>query len=65
MPAAQGSERWRALAAEALGLVQELTDPTAKDAMLLIAERYMQLAERAEQRCNEGTEQGSKEDRRE
>jgi len=65
MPADQGSERWRELAAEALGLVQELTDPAAKEAMLLIAERYMQLAERAEQRRKGGTEKGRKEDRRE
>ncbi len=42
--------RWRALAAESLGLAQDLTDPAAKELMLLIAEKYVQLAERAEQR---------------
>ena len=41
---------WRALAAEALGLAQELTDQEAKDAMLLIAEKYLELAERTERR---------------
>ncbi len=50
MPADQGSERWRELAAEALALIQELTDPAAKQAMLMIAQRYLELAERAEQR---------------
>jgi hypothetical protein len=50
MPANQGPEQWRALAAEALALAQELTDPAAKQAILMIAQRYMELAERAEQR---------------
>jgi hypothetical protein len=53
MPADQGSERWRALAAEALAVAQQLTDPAGKEAMLLIAERYLELAERAEQRSKE------------
>ena len=45
--------RWRALAAEALCLAQELTDPAAKETMLLIAEKYMVLAERAKRRSKE------------
>jgi hypothetical protein len=50
MPEDQGPERWRALAAEALALVHRLTDPTAREAMLVITEKYIELAERAEQR---------------
>jgi hypothetical protein len=45
--------RWRALAAETLDLARALTDPEARDAMLLIAEKYMELAERAERRGKE------------
>jgi hypothetical protein len=43
------SARWRALAAEALAISQELTYPAAKRAMLEIAEKYMELAERVAQ----------------
>ena len=46
-------ERWRALAAEALDIAKQLTDPTAKQAMIAIAEKYMELAERAEGRSRE------------
>ena len=42
--------RWRALAAEALDVAQQLTDPVAKQVMLAIAEKYAELAERAEKR---------------
>jgi hypothetical protein len=45
-------ERWRALAAEALKTAQELTDPTANALMIAIAEAYLRLAERAEERNN-------------
>ena len=46
-------ERWRALAAEALDIAKQLTDPIAKQAMIAIAEKYMELAERAEGRSRE------------
>lgn len=39
---------WRALAAEALAVAEEMTDPAARQIMLAIAEKYMELAERAE-----------------
>lgn len=44
------AERWRSLAAEALDLAKQLTDPTAKQVMLAIAEKYTELAQRAEER---------------
>jgi hypothetical protein len=40
--------RWRALAAEALDLAQQLSDPGAKEAMIVVAEQYTALAEGAE-----------------
>ena len=43
-------ERWRALAAEALDVAQQLTDPTANRIMIAIAEAYLRLARRAEER---------------
>jgi hypothetical protein len=44
--------RWRALAVEAIGLARELIDPAAKDAMLMIAQKYLALAELAvDARC--------------
>ena len=46
-------ERWRALAAEALHIAQELTDPIAKQVMIAIAEKYVGLAERAEKHNKE------------
>jgi hypothetical protein len=49
MPGTDLSARWRALAAEALDVAQRLTDPVAKQIMLAIAEKYIELAERAEQ----------------
>jgi hypothetical protein len=42
--------RWRALAADALDVARQLTDPVAKKIMLVIAEKYQQLSERAEKR---------------
>ena len=42
--------RWRALAAEAFEVARLLTDPVAKKIMLVIAEKYAHLAERAEKR---------------
>ena len=46
-------ERWRALAAEVLDIAKELTVPLAKQVMIAIAEKYVQLAERAERRGKE------------
>jgi hypothetical protein len=43
-------ERWRALAEEALAVDEGITDREAKRAMLIIAEGYRRLAERAEGR---------------
>jgi hypothetical protein len=43
-------EYWRSLAAEALDLAKQLTDTTAKQMMLAIAEKYTELARRAEER---------------
>jgi hypothetical protein len=48
MPGTDLSARWRALAAEALDVARQLTDPLAKQIMLAIAEKYIELAERAE-----------------
>jgi len=46
------SARWRALAVEAIGLARQLPDRAAKDAMLLIAQKYLALAELAvDARC--------------
>jgi hypothetical protein len=51
MPSESDSpERWRALAAEAFEVARQLTDPVAKKIMLVIAEKYGHLAERAEKR---------------
>lgn len=50
MPGTDLSARWRALAAEALDVARQLTDPVAKQIMLAIAEKYRELAERAEGR---------------
>jgi hypothetical protein len=41
---------WRALAAEALDVAKQLTDPAAKQIMLAIAEKYVELAERVDER---------------
>jgi len=40
--------RWRALAAEALDLAQQLSEPSAKEAMIVVADQYVALAEGAE-----------------
>jgi hypothetical protein len=42
--------RWRTLAAEAFAVAEEMTDPVARQIMLAIAEKYRELAERAERR---------------
>jgi hypothetical protein len=44
------SERWRALAAEALAVAREMTDPDAKAIMLEIAARYERLAKAADKK---------------
>jgi hypothetical protein len=49
MPGTDRSARWRTLAAEALDVARRLTDPVAKQIMLAIAEKYIELAERVEQ----------------
>ena len=41
---------WRTLAAEAFAVAGEMTDPIARQIMLAIAEKYRELAERAEKR---------------
>jgi hypothetical protein len=46
-------ERWRALAAEALDIAKQLTDPIAQQIMMAIVEKYVALAERAERRDKE------------
>jgi hypothetical protein len=45
--------QWRALGAEALAVAKQLTDPDARRVMLAIAEKYLELAERAEKRRSE------------
>jgi hypothetical protein len=52
------SERWRALAAEALEIAQQLTEPAAMQIMLRIAEGYLDLARRAEERVKKKSGQG-------
>jgi hypothetical protein len=42
--------QWRALGAEALAVAKQLTDPDARQIMLEIAEKYREMAERAEKR---------------
>jgi hypothetical protein len=42
--------RWRELAAEALAVAAEMTDPEARAVMLVIAERYERLARHVEAR---------------
>jgi hypothetical protein len=55
MPGTELSARWRALAAEALDVARQLTDPMAKQIMLAIAEKYRELAERAEEQGEKGS----------
>jgi hypothetical protein len=45
-------ERWRALAAEALEIAKQLTDPVTNRIMVKIAEAYLRLAQRADERNN-------------
>jgi hypothetical protein len=54
MPETDRAEWWRSLAAEALDLAKVLTDPAAKQVMLAIVEKYVELAERAEERGGTG-----------
>ena len=44
--------RWRSLAAEALTLAAEMSDPASKQTMLNIALGYEHIAQRAERRAN-------------
>ena len=44
--------RWRSLAAEALSLAAQMSDPTSKQTMLSIALGYEHIAQRAERRVN-------------
>ena len=51
MPFAFGTPQfWRVRAAEARAIAREIADPDAARAMLDIAERYEQIAERAEKK---------------
>jgi hypothetical protein len=52
-PEADRPVRWRALAAEAFAVAEEMSDLVAKQIMLAIAEKYRELAERAERRRDE------------
>jgi hypothetical protein len=49
-PARDNLSRWWALAAEARGVADEMSDPRAREIMLKIAEAYERLARRAEAR---------------
>jgi hypothetical protein len=49
-PDRENPSRWWALAAEARGVADEMTDPKAREIMLKIAEAYERLARRAEAR---------------
>jgi hypothetical protein len=44
--------RWRSLAAEALSLAAQMSDPASKQTMLDIALGYEHIAQRAERRVN-------------
>ena len=44
--------RWRSLAAEALALAAQMSDPASKQTMLSIALGYEHIAQRAERRVN-------------
>jgi hypothetical protein len=46
----EDSKRWRALAAEALDVAAQMTDPDARTIMLDIAHGYLRLAEHLEAR---------------
>ena len=48
--------RWRSLAAEALSLAAQMSDPASKQAMLSIAVGYEHIAQRAEKRVNANQE---------
>ena len=49
MPLAHGkADHWRTRAMEARALAQEIRDPEAKAAMLVVAESYEKIAKRAE-----------------
>lgn len=48
--AARWAGKWRDLAEEALVVAETMSDPEARRQMLLIAEAYKLLAERAKQR---------------
>jgi hypothetical protein len=43
-----GAERWRTLAVETFAAAQAMADPESKQVLLLIAEAYERLAERAQ-----------------
>jgi len=48
MPLEPDRPRWRALAAAARDLAQQLREPSAKEAMVVVAEQYTTLAEGVE-----------------
>ena len=47
-PMPTGAERWQALAVETFAAAQTMADPESKQVLLLIAEAYERLAERAQ-----------------
>jgi hypothetical protein len=49
-PDTDAAARWRALAAEARRVAEELTDPQSRREMLLIAEAYARMAAHADKR---------------
>jgi hypothetical protein len=52
-PGRDTAERWKALAADALVVANELIDPAARQIMFAIAAAYERLARRAEGRESE------------
>jgi hypothetical protein len=53
------AERWKELAAEALAVANDLSDPEARQIMLAIAGAYERLARRAEERDSDNSDNGS------
>jgi hypothetical protein len=50
---ADPAARWRALANDARAVAQQTSDPEARRSLLLIAQSYDRLAERAEAKARE------------
>ena len=54
----EGPQRWLDMAAEARGIAETMSDPYSKRTLLLIAQQYEALAERARKRAE--TEKAAK-----